>query len=68
METTWTFSVRLADGKLAEKSVTFKSAGDISVENLKKQLEVPLTKEFTLSCLKADNTWQVIEQEKDLGT
>ncbi len=66
--TTWTFSVRLLDDKVVEKSVSFDASSDITVENLKKNLDVPAGREYVLSCLKADNSWHPIQREEDLST
>ena len=67
MEVTWTVSVRDYDGKWSEKPLNFTSASEINVESLRKSLDIPLSKEYTVLCQNREGIWQVLETDKDLG-
>jgi hypothetical protein len=64
--TTLTVSVRPSDGNWSDKKILVNSSTGITLDTLKKQLDISL-KDSNLLHQNNDGLWQVVENDKDLG-
>ena len=69
MESGTTLTVKFRqDGNWVDKTISINPATGMTIDNVKKQLEVSLRDSNILYQNEDDGLWEVVENDKDLGT